>query len=131
MAWGSSQRDMILSENVVMRKELEMLREFLEERKQEIADLKVSLAKTQDALIAKESPMAYIDQKTAEAAATPLTPEQKKAVEKFEAEQELLAQYAEEVERPNLFLDADDMEMKLIGAIHQPGDESLHGDGES
>jgi hypothetical protein len=131
MAWGNSQRDLVVSENSAMKREIELLREFMEKQSQELSDLKVSLVKTQEALIAKESPIAYFDQKSAEAAATPLTPEQQKAVEKFEEGQRLLEKYAEEVERPHLFLDADDMEIKLMGAIFQPEDESLHGDGES
>jgi len=131
MAWGGSSRDLIVGENLAMKKEIEMLREFMESQKQEISDLKEALTKTQEALIAKESPMAYMDQKSAEEAAIPLTPEQIASQEKFEREQALLEQYAEEVERPHLFLDAEDMQEKLLGATFDPGDESLHGDNES
>jgi hypothetical protein len=131
MAWGDSKRDLILAENVGMKKEIELLREFMEIQKQEISDLKGTLVKTQEALIAKESPMAYGDQKAEEEANRPLSPEEQAAMEKFQREQRLLEQYAEEVEAPYLWQDADDMAEKLMPAIFQPGDESLHGDSES
>lgn len=133
MAWGSK-TDLLHAENAAMTREIEMLREQLTERKEEMRELKQQLMATQEALIAKESPEAYRDQKDAEvkANAPVLTDEEREAQRRQHERSELASRYIQELEEP-LFKDADDMIQHLTRATGVPLGEpqSLHGNDES
>lgn len=97
----------------------------------QIAFLTEHLRKTQDALVAKEAPEAYRDQRDAEAAAVPISPEELEKREKMRKQMELDRKYLEHLEGP-LFYDADDMQATLLGVLHKPAESrSIHGDSES
>ena len=97
----------------------------------QVAFLQEQLRKTQDALVAKESPMAYQDQKDAEAAAQPLSEEARAYQDKMRKQAELDRKLLQEMEQP-LFKNAEDMQTMLLGVLNRPSESrSLHNDGES
>ncbi len=137
MAWGRDKRDLIVAENAAMVRELEMLRERVIELKDEKAELTTQLTHTQEALIAKESPEAYRDQKymeeqasLAESAGTP--EEQKEAIRIQELKAQTTADYMRSME-DDLFMDATDMIELFSKSFETPGmtPHSLHGNDES
>lgn len=132
MGWGSKSE--LIANNAAQTKEIELLREQLHEKNEELSELRKQLRYTQDALIAKESPEAYHDRKMSEELAKreELTPEEREKQEKQMAEAKIARQYINELENP-LFLDRDDMIQRLIVPSGIPGSEqkSLHGNDES
>ena len=84
MAFGSDKNNALLAAQAAAQEvEIRMLREQLAEKRDEIKDLKTSLTRTQDALIAKEAPEAYRDHRIEREQAIDenLTPEQQSAIE--------------------------------------------------
>ena len=114
----------LLVENAELKGELKAMHsqvEFLQEQ----------LRKTQDALIAKEAPEAYQDQKAAEIAARPVPPEQLAQRDKMKQQMALDKRWLEELEQP-LFKDADDMQSMLLGILNKPAESrSVHDNSES
>ena len=127
-------KDLIITENAVMRREIELLRDQLTDLKKEKIELKEQLKYTQEALIAKESPEAYNDQKYAEDMANTEPPSDKQIEQKrLQARRaEIASNYINEMENP-LFKDAEDMISMLTHATGVPLAEtqSLHGNDES
>jgi hypothetical protein len=111
-----------------------MLRERLEEKQQEIVDLRAQLKNTQEALVAKQSPDAYREQKLAEYEANMPEPteEQKEAARVQRIRAEAAGNYISEMEAP-LFKDRDDMISLLTKRVGAPLSDSpsLHGNDES
>lgn len=134
MAWGNSKGEMIVAENAAMKTEIKMLRERLEELKEESRQLRESLRYAWDALAAKESPEAYRDRKYAEDLAASqgmgaaVSEEWQETARKIPT----LSKLAQEQEQP-LFRDADDMVEQLSKVMGLPivRTESLHGNSES
>jgi len=124
----------LLAENGGLLREVELLREQLGEKKEEIGAMREQLRWTQDALIAKEAPEAYRDRQDVEAQALLPAPaaEVSAESEKRNQEAEIKRRYLNAMEEP-LFNDADDMCAKLMGAVGVPLSESqsLHGNDES
>lgn len=136
MAWGNK-KEMIIAERAALQREVELLRDQLDEKKTEITELRGQLKYTQEALIAKESPEAYRTQKWEEEQArheeaAPLPDGEEAQVRTQLQKINALSAFASEVERP-LFKDADDMIQLLTPARGVPGmeTESLHGNAES
>lgn len=133
MAFGS--KDMAI-ENArhiaVLEAKLEMREERLTEQAEEIRELRAMVARTQDALVAKEAPEAYRDGKIAEAeaAAEDLSPEEEKRQREIMLRAETNARYIEEIEGP-LFKDPQDMIDMLTRPTTVPEQGSLHNNGES
>jgi hypothetical protein len=93
--------------------------------------LEEQLRKTQDALVAKESPAAYQDQKEAELAARPVSEGDTVAREKMKQQMAIDKKWLEELEQP-LFKDADDMTAMLLGVLNRPSESrSVHENQES
>lgn len=133
MAFGSGDKNSLLAaQSAAQEVEIRMLREQLTEKREEIKELKVTLARTQDALIAKEAPEAYRDHviEKEQAIDENLTPEQQSAIETKRAEARAAELYISEMEGP-LFKGAHDMISMLSAPQGPPVSESLHGDGES
>ncbi len=133
MAFGSDKNNALLAaQGAAQEVEIRMLREQLTEKREEIKDLKASLARTQEALIAKEAPEAYLDHVAIREQVRDenLTPEQQSAIETNRAEARAAELYISEMEGP-LFRGADDMISLLQRPQGPPVPESLHGDGES
>jgi hypothetical protein len=134
MSWGDSKRDLIVAENAAAQREIELLREQITDLRTDRTELKQQLMATQEALIAKESPEAYRDQKYAEDQANqeevPNT--QNEALRLQAKRADITQQWMSEVESP-LFKDADDMIQMLIPALGVPMGESpsLHNNDES
>jgi hypothetical protein len=124
----------LLAENGGLLREIEMLREQLGERKEELGTMREQLRWTQDALIAKEAPEAYRDRQDVEANAQLPAPAAEVSAEatKRNQEAEIKRRYISSLE-DRLFEDADDMQAKLMGAVGVPLSEpqSLHGNDES
>jgi hypothetical protein len=134
MAWGSKKREELIAELAASKKETEILRELLSYKEKELERLRESLRITQDALIAKEAPVAYIDQRDAreDAKRTELSLEERERREQARAQAEMDKLLLEELEAP-LFKSADDMQQILSRpfAASTVGEKSLHNDGES
>ena len=132
MGWGKN--EVLIAENGALKREVELLREQLTERREDLAELSRRLINTQEALIAKEAPEAYRDQKDMEAAEArdAASPEEKDFRQKQAQRADIAAQYMNEMEKP-LFKDAADMQQLLTRAVGAPtsGDQSLHGNEES
>jgi hypothetical protein len=133
MAWGDK-HDRLVAENGAMKREIELLEERIADLKDERVELKAQLKHTQEALIAKESPEAYRDQKYAEDQASREAPSEGELAQKRKHEQQsgIRSQWLSEMEKP-LFEDADDMIQLLTRAVGTPLGEtqSLHGNDES
>lgn len=133
MAWGDK-RDLIIAENASKTKEIEILREVIDDLKRDKIELKKQLVSTQEALICKEAPEAYRDQKDLEEKALMKEPteEQLKARNIRNIQAETATRYLQEMEK-SLFLDADDMVEKLMPSVGVPLAEhsSLHDNEES
>jgi hypothetical protein len=125
-------KDLIVAENAAKETEIRMLREQLQEKKEEILELKATVRRTQDALIAKESPDAYQDQVNAryDAEATELTEEQRTQIEQGREVARMNEELLSSMESP-LFHDADDMLAMLARPQGAPEAPSFHGDDES
>ena len=121
---GGRGREELIMELAEARGELKALRS-------EVEFLKDQLRRTQEALIAKEAPEAYLDQKTAEAEAKPVSADEMARRKKVHAQIELDQKLLQEMESP-LFKSAEDMQSMLIPVLMNPSEgQSLHGDGES
>jgi hypothetical protein len=95
---------------------------------QENADLKKQVERLQEALIAKESPIAYAQMRMDQAnAEDPVDLEER---ERIKERNEFARRYAARIEEP-FFIDADDMISKLSQVIGVPTPKSLHGNEES
>lgn len=133
MAWGEK-KELLIAENAVQKREIEMLREQLDELKQDRLELKGQLKSTQEALIAKESPEAYRDQKYEAdlAAQEEPTDEEREAIIKQRQRAEIASRYLTEMES-DLFKSPDDMIQILTRGTGTPLSEtaSLHGNDES
>ncbi len=130
MAFG---KDALVAENAGLKVEVSMLRDQLVEKKEEIVALRASLARCQDALIAKEAPEAYRDHQFAKHAAEdnePLTDKEYQELERNKELARLNQQLLVETESP-LFRDAEDMVSMLSQTQGAPTMASLHDDGES
>jgi uncharacterized protein (DUF3084 family) len=116
----------------VLEAKLEMREERLAEQVEEIRELRAMVARTQDALVAKESPEAYRDSKIAEAeaAAEDLSPEQIEERRRITVRAETNLRYIEELEEP-LFKGAQNMIDVLTRPTTVPKQGSLHGNSES
>lgn len=124
----------LLSEKAALLVEVEMLRERLAEKKEDIAALRAQLQHTQDALIAKEAPEAYRDRKDLEAGDDrEMTEEEREHRRKQLEKVEIVSQYINEMENPQMFKDGDDMIQMLTRAVGTPvfDSPSLHGNEES
>jgi len=133
MAFGSEKKnDLRVAQAAAQEVEIRMLREQLEEKREEILELKESLRRTQDALIAKEAPEAYRDHliEHEQAMDENLTPEQQSAIEANRAEARAAELLISSMEGP-LFKGADDMISMLSAPQGPPVSKSLHGDSES
>lgn len=117
-------KEELIAENAELRGEIKALHsqvEFLQDM----------LRKTQDALIAKEAPEAYQDQKAAAEAARPVSEEQAAQREQVRQKMALDKKWLEELEAP-LFKDADDMQSMLLGILNKPAESrSVHDNLES
>jgi hypothetical protein len=122
-------KDQLIAEMSGLKREVELLREFISSKEVEASDLRASIRILQDALIAKESPVAYRDMKSAEeAAATPqLDPETVKKNQQLNEANRLILRDLE----GDLFRDADDMIDALSSVAGSPQFRSLHGNSES
>jgi hypothetical protein len=133
MAWGNN-NDKLVAANGAMGREIELLRERITDLTDERKELKDQLKHTQEALIAKESPEAYRDQKYAEEQALNEGPSETELAQKRKHAQQtdIASRYLSEVEKP-LFEDAADMIQMLTRATGVPLSEtqSLHGNDES
>ena len=122
MAWGDKKLEI---ENAVLKREIELLKEQLAAKDQQIILQQSSLDKAYDALTAKEAPEAYRDRKIAEPPRE-LTPEERRMRMLAEANRQLLTET-----ESDLFKDADDMIATLQRVLGGPTLKSLHGDDES
>lgn len=133
MAWGDK-KEALIAEHAALKREVEILREQVVELKEEKQALYRRLTAAHEALVAKESPEAYRDQKVAEELANmpePSTEELERAnLQRRRAE--IAQAYINEIEG-DFFKDADDMIQQLTRAVGVPLGEtaSLHGNGES
>jgi len=127
MSWGS--KDQLISEVSGLKREVELLREFISSKEVEAADLRASIRILQEALIAKESPIAYRDMKSAEEAAAviQIDPEIVKRHQQLGEANRLILRDLES----DLFRDADDMIDALSRVAGSPQLRSLHGNSES
>ncbi len=142
MAWGNKQeRERLIAEhaaeNVAMKREIDLLREIIVDLKCDKVDLSTRLQNTQEALIAKESPEAYRDQKYAEEQARfaeddDMNDARREAARVQGIRAETTFQHLQNLEG-DLFHDADDMITLLTPAAGVPMGEchSLHGNSES
>jgi hypothetical protein len=132
MAFGS--KDMAIENARIVAKleaQVENLELRLTDRSQENKDLRNMLSRAQDALIAKEAPEAYRDQKIEEYEANhEMTDEEKEQQRKDRLRAETNATYLENIEQP-LFKSADDMIDILTRTDSAPEAASLHNNGES
>ena len=136
MAWGEK-RDRLVAENAAMEREITLLREIIVELKEEKVDLRTRLQNTQEALISKEAPEAYHDQKYAEeqarlASASETTDAEREALRLRNLRADTTFEYLQGIEG-DLFQDADDMIQLLTRATSVPmaSAKSLHGNEES
>ena len=124
----------VRAENAALHAKEEMLREMLVDKQEQIEALRAQVTALQGALVAKEAPEAWREQKwqesQAEAEAVEITPEQKKLYEQRAAQIAMEREHLENLEKP-LFKDADDMRSLLLGPIGAPEAASIHGDNES
>lgn len=138
MAWGNKQeREKIVADNAAMKREIDLLREIIVDLKYDKVDLSTRLQNTQEALIAKESPEAYRDQKYAEEQARfadddEMSDARKEVARVQGIRAEATFQHLQNLEG-DLFHDADDMISMLTPAAGVPMSEShsLHGNEES
>ena len=102
-----------------------------EHLRDEVAFLRSQVLKLQEALYAKESPVAYqqmkMDEATAEAPNHGLPEEE---VERRMKEAEITRKYVNSLEDP-MFKDAEDMVARLTQNVGAPVPESVHGNDES
>lgn len=131
MAFGSKETELKLAK---AEAQIEMYEKLLIDKDEEISELKTMLIKTQDALIAKEAPRAYSDQKIAEWESQELSPEEEEERRKIKLRAETNANYLADIEKP-LFKDATEMIDVLSrtqnGTTSVTAGTSIHGDGES
>ena len=106
----------LLTEVAVLRKELEIVNKQLESMANEKERLIVMVEGLQRALVAKESPMAYNDQRDAQLVETP---EEEAARLKRQAVNDGVKNFIAIQESP-LFEDANDMISSLVGVIGPP-----------
>jgi predicted RNase H-like nuclease (RuvC/YqgF family) len=101
----------------------------IEHLKEENSFLRKQLERTQEALIAKESPVAYEHQKADEAAGEEreLDPEEQR---RNKIEKDIYKRHLTNIENP-LFSDVDDMMDMLRRNLGIPESESLHNNEES
>lgn len=104
----------------------------VEHLKEENQFLRGSVTKLQEALYAKESPVAYQAMK-ADEAALDWTPNEmtKEELEKKKLEREMTERWLREIERENWFDDGDDLIASLSQMIGAPVPESMHENDES
>jgi chromosome segregation ATPase len=131
MAWGSKELE---QENMHLKAQLDNLKERVTELQEDKVDLRAQLGRLQEALIAKEAPQAYVDQKIAEEQAdiVPPTPEEQEYQKELAATNRRLL---ESMESP-LFPDVESFHDSLASTVLRdhlkevfPG--TSHGDDES
>lgn len=126
MAWGDNAKLRELDiENAVLKREIELLKQQLASKDQQIVLQQTSLDRAYEALTAKEAPEAYRDRKIAEPQRE-LTPEERRMRALAEANRQLLTETEND-----LFKDADDMISTLQRVLGGPTLKSLHEDDES
>ncbi len=132
MSFGS--KEMAIENARVVAKlesQVENLELRLTDSQGENSELRGMLSRAQDALIAKEAPEAYRDQKIPEYEAThEPTEEEKEAVKKQRAIANMHAEHFENLEGP-LFKSAQDMIDMLSYVEGTPEPASLHNNSES
>jgi hypothetical protein len=137
MAWGK--KEQVIAENAAIKQEVLMLRERVIELKEEKLALVKQLVNTQEALVAKEAPEAWRDQKYMEEQALIMAnadpekeKEQAEAKRLMELKANTTSNYLRGMEE-SLFVDADDMIEMFTRAAGVPvlDNHSLHGNDES
>ncbi len=128
MAWG---KERLIAENAAMTRELELLRDRIQELQHEKSTLATQLMHTQQALIAKESPEAYRDQQY-DKEQEGVTSEQQEQTRQQMQRGAIATQYLNEMES-SLFKSPEDMIQMLTRSTGVPLSEttSLHGNDES
>lgn len=132
MAFGSKDMAIENARHVaVLEAKLEMREERIAELQTEVSELKAMVIRTQDALVAKESPDAWREGKVAEYEANHQpTEEEKEEIRKQRLRAETNALYLENMEQP-LFKGAQEM-IDILSPIREtPRTSSLHENGES
>ena len=123
-------KDLVI-ENARLEAKIELMELRLADKESSITELKEMLSNTQEALIAKEAPEAYRDQKYAEMEASKeVTPEGAKETAALQRRAETNAKYLESIEGP-LFHNAQDMIDVLSKNQGVPTSKSLHDNMES
>ena len=120
-----SPKNELVIENAVLKRELELLRQQLASKDQQIVVLHESLDRSYEALTAKEAPEAYRDRQIAQPPRE-LTSEERRMRALGEANRQLLIET-----ESDLFKSADDMVSQLQRVIGGPTLKSLHNDEES
>jgi chromosome segregation ATPase len=127
MAFGG--KEAVASQLAALNVRVEMLTEQLAEKKEEIRGLKAALSRTQSALIAKEAPEAYLDQRY-DAVESNMSEEEKRA-RRIQGEIAAANQTLIRMTEEPLFRDRDEMIDMLSEPPKIDDAPSLHGDGES
>ena len=126
MAWGENAKVRELEiENAVLKREIELQKQQLVSKDQQIVALHESLDRAYEALTAKEAPEAYRDRQSAQPPRE-LTSEERRMRALGEANRQLLIET-----ESDLFKSADDMVAQLQRVLGGPTLKSLHGDDES
>lgn len=126
MAWGDNAKLRELDiENAVLKREIELLKQQLATKDQQLVLQQTSLDRAYEALTAKEAPEAYRDRKIAEPPRE-LTPEERRMRALAEANRQLLLET-----EADLFKSSDDMIAQLQRVLGGPTLKSLHEDDES
>lgn len=132
MAFGS--KEMAIENARVVAKlesQVDTLELRLSDSREENKELRSMLSRAQDALIAKEAPEAYRDQKVAEyEAAHEPTEEEKEESRKRRIIADMHSQHLDNLEGP-LFKNAEEMISMLSYVEGVPEPASLHGNSES
>lgn len=130
--FGSNGKEQLVVDLVTAQKEISMLREMLSAKDEDAKILREQLKWTQEALIAKESPEAYIDQRAAAEDAIPLSAEETERRNKAQTQVRNDKKILEEIEGP-LFRDAEEMQQILSRPLiaETVASKPLHAGGES
>lgn len=130
--FGDKDNKELVTELIKAKTEVEMLNKMLASKDEDLDNLRTQLYRTQEALIAKEAPEAYFDQKAAEKDAIPPTPEELEKRDKARHQAELDQKLLEDIEGP-LFKSAEEMQDLLMRPSMGDIDNTkpLHPGGES
>lgn len=129
MARYSEEQLELIAENAVLKKENELLRDRIEEIRGELVQEKEQVLRLQDALVAKESPLAYSDQRDAARQDEAPPDWVRDQIRKLNIERQIV-----DMEEQPLFRDAQEMEDMmdtLTQSVGVPSPPSPHGNEES